>query len=114
MSTRTKEGPFPGITRPHHACPSLSRPKIPCDKPAYKAIDPCGTRFISGDLGLPVTEAIANLSGEPEGLGAAAKQSIFTIPNIPYYDEEALILYQAIDSVYVGKEPSTILGEAQR
>lgn len=73
MSTRTREGPFPGITRPHHACPSLSRPKIPCDKPAYKAIDPCGTRFISGDLGLPVTEAIANLSGEPEGLEGSGR-----------------------------------------
>ena len=42
------------------------------------------------------------------------KQPIFTIPNMPYYDEATPIFYKAIADVYAGKDASATLGQAQQ
>ncbi len=42
------------------------------------------------------------------------KQPVFTIPNIPYYDQATPILYKAIADIYAGKDATATLGQAQQ
>lgn len=69
------------------------------------------------DAYLAYLKAMEQASQPPKDVGTiidVVKQPIFTIPNMPYYDQATPILYKAIADVYAGKDAMGTLAQAQQ